>query len=732
MGVVYAAYDPELDRKLAIKLLHQRLLSGGGGSSGQARLLAEARAMAKLAHPNVVTVFDAVTHEGQVALVMEFVDGESLGEWLAGSELREHAQLLDIFVRAARGLSAAHAAGITHRDFKPDNVMLGRDGRVRVMDFGLAHAEGAEPAADTAGLGLTEESASGSRARLTMTSFCVSLWEALYGERPFAGRTLAELTYSVTRGERRDPPHGARKLPARAQRALERGLSLRREERWPSMEALTAELLPRQSRWSLGAVSLAVVLGVAGVGGFLWSQSSGPQPCASAGSEVRGYWTLESSRALRASFQATGLVYAEESAAAATLELDAYAEQWAAVRREVCEAAVLRREVSENLHDRQVVCLDGRLREFKAISRVLAEADAGVVERSARLLAALPELSSCTNAEFLMAAVRPPEDRNLRVAVDQALGDLARIRALEVGGRYEEASADLESLRKEAQGIAYDPLAAELAIRRGSLLDYQGQYDEAESVLEAGYYAARRSGAGRSEADLAAKLTHVVGDHLQRHEEALRWGRHAEAGVDASQLGDGVRARVINNSGNVVFNQGRHEEALEIFERSYELRLHALGPEHPDTAISVANLARTYSKLGRHEEAIEMHRRGIGIRERTLGVHHPYLADSYQDLALSLQSSGRAQEAQGTQEKALELCAAALGTEHPQCAWARVLLAEMLARGGEPAEGSLATELAEMALPVLLEAHGAEHERVRRASEFLAAGDSTPGSPLLP
>ncbi|MBA3550218.1 MAG: serine/threonine protein kinase, partial [Nannocystis sp.] len=245
MGVVYSAYDEELDRRVAIKLLR---VKDGAGPSAASRMLREAQAMAKLSHPNVVQVYDTGELSGQVFLAMEFVHGQTLREWLHGSETvprpvpRPWRDVLAMYIQAGQGLAAAHAAGLVHRDFKPDNVLVGADGRARVLDFGLARYESAravdpaddptdsqDPAADE-DLELSSRSRNRSRnpsrrsrpadpqltaagttigtpaymspeqhlraptaARSDQFSFCVSLYEGLHGERPFAGDTASAL-----------------------------------------------------------------------------------------------------------------------------------------------------------------------------------------------------------------------------------------------------------------------------------------------------------------------------------------------------------------------------------------------------------------------------------------------------------------------------------------------------------------------------------------------------------
>ena len=191
-GAVYSAYDPDLDRKIALKLLHRE---AGRAPSGEG-LKAEARALARVAHPNVVNVHEVGEVGEQVFLAMEFVDGITLRHWLRTP--RTEAEILSVFIEAGQGLSAVHAAGLVHRDFKPENVLIGRDGRTRVTDFGLAkpprRSEGAA-GADGGGVATAlagtpaymapeQRAGRGADARSDQFSFCVSLYEAVAGARP--------------------------------------------------------------------------------------------------------------------------------------------------------------------------------------------------------------------------------------------------------------------------------------------------------------------------------------------------------------------------------------------------------------------------------------------------------------------------------------------------------------------------------------------------------------------
>jgi eukaryotic-like serine/threonine-protein kinase len=244
MGAVYAAYDPELDRKVALKLLRPDSLS-----IDSARMLREARALARLAHPNVVAVHDVGTLGAEVFIAMEHVDGLTVHRWLRQRD-RSRREVLDVFLAAGRGLAAAHRAGLVHRDFKPDNMMVALDGRVRVLDFGLARAQasaGAESTLREALIGdvdvgearLTREGAllgtptymapeqwrgAVADARSDQFSFCVALWEALLGERPFRGTTMQALMTSVTNGAIEAAPAGSRRVSSELRRARERGL----------------------------------------------------------------------------------------------------------------------------------------------------------------------------------------------------------------------------------------------------------------------------------------------------------------------------------------------------------------------------------------------------------------------------------------------------------------------------------------------------------------------------
>ncbi|MBV8760187.1 MAG: serine/threonine protein kinase [Deltaproteobacteria bacterium] len=296
MGVVYAAHDRELDRKVALKVMR----SAGATPEERVRMMREGQAMARITHPNVITVYEVGVAEDLVFLAQELLDGGTLGEWL--EKPRSQAEILVKFIKAGRGLAAAHAAGLVHRDFKPHNVLLGKDGRVRVADFGLARALGPDdedmPAATRANMARARlEDAVSPMSPLTRTgavmgtpmfmapeqhegqiadarsdqfAFSVALYHALYGEYPFAGKTAIALADAVIEGRLQKPPSNAR-VPARLRKILLRGLSTKREQRYPSMDDMLADLARPASRPLRNvAIVVGVGLGVAGavVGGY--------------------------------------------------------------------------------------------------------------------------------------------------------------------------------------------------------------------------------------------------------------------------------------------------------------------------------------------------------------------------------------------------------------------------------------------------------------------------------
>ncbi|HEX2691881.1 MAG TPA: protein kinase [Kofleriaceae bacterium] len=282
MGVVFAAWDPQLGRKIALKLLRSGL--AGSSKDARARLRREAQAIAQLSHPNVVSVYDVgTTDDGDLYIAMEFVEGDTLTTWLKKYP-RTWREIIDVFLQAARGLLSAHGVGLLHRDFKPDNVLVGGDGRVRVTDFGLARSllapEDAvyvkpEMAALNSALTATgtvlgtprympPEQLTGADpdARSDQFSFCVALYEALYGKHPLRDGTSVRM---LEHGERALPPPEGTRLPAAIGRAVLRGLERDRAKRFPSMGSLIEELVqppPRSPvRYARGAVAAAVLIG---------------------------------------------------------------------------------------------------------------------------------------------------------------------------------------------------------------------------------------------------------------------------------------------------------------------------------------------------------------------------------------------------------------------------------------------------------------------------------------
>lgn len=290
MGVVFEAFDPELERPRAIKLMQPR--KERDRARTRRRFLREAKAMAKLSHPNVVAVYDVGTHGARPFVVMEYVQGVTLEAWTRASEPDWRAVLAK-YRAAGLGLAAAHDAGLVHRDFKPTNVLVGDDGAVKVTDFGLVRAAGGddepEPIVDTAtehdATDLTKTGAllgtpaymapeqalrRGADARSDQFAFCVSAYEAIYGQRPFDGETFEEVTRNAERGRVREPEHTD--VDEWVFEALRRGFQPDPAERWPNMNALVEALDPGRRRRARRWAWAAGALGLVGVAAVVWVQ----------------------------------------------------------------------------------------------------------------------------------------------------------------------------------------------------------------------------------------------------------------------------------------------------------------------------------------------------------------------------------------------------------------------------------------------------------------------------
>jgi tetratricopeptide (TPR) repeat protein/predicted Ser/Thr protein kinase len=646
MGVVWAAYDPELDRKVAIKLLRPRR-SEGRIEEARARLVREAQAMARLNHPNVIAVHDVGEHGGQVFVAMEFVEGRTLGRWVRNTR-RSWREIVAMFVQAGRGLAEAHRAGIVHRDFKPDNVLIG-EGRARVTDFGLARSveavtyEGETSAGESSTSGAILDG--GSRrgqvesspalvtpltrtgimlgtpaymapeqfdsgqfdARSDQFSFCVALWEALYGQRPFAGRTITELGEAVMAGRISEPP-GDLRVPGFVERALRRGLSVDPERRWSSMDELLEELqhdpaLGRR-RW-LVAGGLVASFGAAVILTPMFSepQAAAVDPCPDPSPQLDGVWDERRRAEIEAAVLRSGVDDPNAAWGRIAGVLDEYAASWVSMREDACEATHVRGEQSEQLLDLRMQCLDARRVELEVATELLAGGDPEVVGSATKLLAGLAPIEPCGRRAYLEASAPIPSDEALASEVARIRGELAQARArVEVGG-YAEMIPVLRKLLEEAEATGYGPVRAEVLSELGYASGGTGEVEETRDLLERAIVESIRTGLDAQAARAGIELSYLVGNRLGEYDEGLRWVERVEAWHDRLDAAPLSRARIATVEASILEAKGDWDRAGEVLRETLQLLgvdesllgLDALGPAEGGTATWVLGLLARYA-----------------------------------------------------------------------------------------------------------------------------------------
>jgi tetratricopeptide (TPR) repeat protein len=733
MGIVYSAYDPELDRKVAIKVLHP-----GGSPAGRPdprlRLLREAQAMAQVSHPNVISVHDVGSIDGQVFLAMELVVGTTLGQWMRRTP-HDWRKALALLVRAGEGLAAAHAAGLVHRDFKPDNVLVGDDGRVRVTDFGLARpAAGAEPSrARDDGVGATAEESSllglaltgpgavvgtprymapeqhrgqPTDARTDQFSFCVALYEALFQQPPFPGVRLEELAGAVSSGAMRPIPRQS-PVPLWVRRIVLRGLSARPEERFGSMNELLVALThdPRRRLRRILAVAASATLLAALVGGGLHLQRAQLRICAGAEARLAGVWGPGRRAAVERAFQGTGRIYAADAFQKVAQLLDQYSATWVRTYTEACEATHRRRVQSAEALELRTECLDRQLLGLDQAVRVFTEADAATVERAAQTASLLGEAEDCSDLAALRQPVRPPARAEVRREIAELRTRLSRARVLRDLGRYQDGLAIVDPLVERALAIGYRPLEAETHFLKGDLEHYLDHEAPAEKSLQRAVWAAEASRHDEVKAQAWVRLVWVVGQNARRLDDVVPLVAHAGAAIARLGRPTELEARLANAHGSVLLVNGKPREAIPLLERGLALRSRLHTRPHPDVASSLHNLAVALLRADRAAEALPFYLRALAIREALYGNRHPDLAWSLTGVGGNLGKLGRHAEALEYHRRALAI-AEQFGPAHTTVAAIQAKMAESLLRKGDPA-GAL--PLAQRAVASLEGNHGREH-----------------------
>jgi tetratricopeptide (TPR) repeat protein len=733
MGVVYAAYDPELDRKIALKLLRPEYAPRPKLADVRGLLHREAKAMARLSHPNVISVYDIGTFGDQVFLAMEFIEGRTLHEWLQ-EKPRSWRQVLELFREAGEGLEAAHGAGLVHRDFKPENVLVGWDGRVRVTDFGLARfvltsvqsadSELAEQRAAIPGnaaitkvgalIGtpsyMSPEQIAGGAVdlRSDIFSFCVTLYESLYGERPFSGESLPQLQAALQSGEISAPSRGG--APPWLRRVILRGLRSDPDERYPTMKALLADLARDPSRTRRKALFVGGFVGLAGVIALGVTLSGGPDLlCKGAERKLEGVWDSGRKQAIRNAFLATGKPYAEDAWQGTQRALDAYGQSWVTMHTQACEATRLRGEQSEQLLDIRMQCLGQRLKEMRALTALFAAPDARVLTRSVQAAHALSSLESCADVAELTVRAAPRLPPAVRGRVDEIGTRLAEAKALRVAGKHREGLALAERAEREARGIEYRPIHAQALYLLGRSQASAGRFREAERTLFDALCAAEAGWEERLRARAARSLVLVVGNQQARYAEGHRWAKYAAAAVERVGGDSLLEAELGMEIGILLSREGRYAEALSHHEGALKLFRRTLTPDHPDIGRALNNVGLALEGLGRYDEAAAYYQEALALWARVLGPRHPTVAISHNNLANVLAEKERYPEALSHYQQAVGIREGAFGLEHPAVAQTLNNLGlAQLALG----ETKRALTAYRRALAIFTKAHGEEHPDV--------------------
>jgi tetratricopeptide (TPR) repeat protein len=670
MGVVYRAHDPELDRSIAIKLLHPELAADP--EAARTLLLAEAQVMAKLRHPNVVAVHDVGTHGDLVFIAMELIEGETLRSWLA--EPRSWRDVVRVLVDAGRGLAAAHAQGIVHRDFKPENVLIGAADQVCVADFGLARPAGATGDVGGTPKYMAPEQRAGQPPdpRADQYSYCAVLDEALRATRSSTGERLAR-------------------------RFAKRGLAADPDARYPSMDALLAHVARYRAsirrRWMVAAAAVLVV----GAAGATMASRGSIDPCETAAEAP----TIVGSNVILAAFS-------PDVARRVDDRLAAWRTRVGAMRGATCHASRVAGTESSELSDLRMECIADSVRRVSALEDAFAKPTKALVGNALAALDRASDLSACESRRAVLEPLRAPDDPSGRARFEALRTQLAAATAADDSGRADAAAAAADiAVRARADGFhaieaeawhlaamaqfhAEQPLAARESFQRAIVAAESAGYDVLRGALylelvatEDSANAAKLIAQGKALADrlgdphLRWQVMFAEANAACAAQDFARCAQHCQAVLaDRGPIEDRVTAEVTESLSGALFLSGHRDEGLAAEHKAIAIFEKLYGPDSPTMIDVLAELGDELGQVGRLDESVDALEKAIAIAERA-GLAMPELAAKLADTLLLVD---RAPEAVPLVDRAIAASEQSLGKTSMRYAWVLLTRAKVLAR----------------------------------------------------
>ena len=753
MGVVLAAYDPVLDRNVAVKLLRPHLSRRHNADKSRLRLLREARAMAKLSHRNVISVYEAGTVDEHVFVAMELIEGQTLRQWME-QDTRSWREIVDRYLEAGRGLSAAHKAGLVHRDFKPENVLVGNDERVLVTDFGLVGTTGSvsdtsypsydstepdapnttalpdaptspsmrPPAADIpitlAGevmgtpIYMAPEQHRGEEAdgRSDQFAFCVALYRALYDKPPFGDQPLAEVARG--KGTAATPPANS-DVPGWVQAIVLRGLSSNKDDRFATMDALLEDLerdpiaAKKRVLGRLGAGVAIAALGAVGAYAAIGSgKDDAPAPCQNAQRELLGVWDPDMRGLVERGMLGIDRTYAKETLERTTVILDRYADEWTTMHTEACRATRVHGTQSEDLLDLRMTCLGVRKQRMQALVMWLATPpDDTTLDLAVQAAYSLESLWACEDPAQLRAAVPLPTDPEQRAKVVAVSARIAEAHAVETLGNYNLAHQMAFEALPDARALKFPPVEADALYALAWLQYRKADYDAAETTARESIRvaAAAKLDVVHGRSWIALMYILMASDKI---DNALELATAAEAVVARADQ-PAMTAAMANVLGSLHRNKGQLDQAWSHHSRALALYREIHAGDDPETAAALLNLGTVSGNQGRLDDAVRFHRESLEMSIQVYGEQHPTVAKAYNGVAINLEQQGHYAEAQAHYEQALAIFASE--KDHPQVGGIINNLGTVLKQQGKFEQ---ATKKFEQSLAMLEAKYGPEHSNV--------------------